>query len=328
MMMLLAAVLAFITVAGLGFVFAGGDSANTKTIKRAQAIVSAGPRDTRARGARAAASVNNQEVRRKQILQTLKDQDRKQRKATLAIAARLQQAGLATSVKTFWIMSSGFGLTLGAIALLFTQKPLIGLGVAFAAGLGLPRWVVSFLAKRRIKKFTEAFSDAIDIIVRGIKSGLPVHDCLKIIARESPEPLASEFQRMVENVGMGVAMDQALEKMYERMPTSELRFFTIVLAIQQKAGGNLAEALNNLSVVLRARKMMREKIKALSSEAIASSWIIGSLPPAVVLLITVTTPAYMAPMFSDPRGHLMLMGAGFWMSLGIFVMRKMINFKF
>ena len=328
MMMILAAVLAFITVAGLGFVFAGGDSGNAKTIKRAQAIVSAGPRDTRARGARAAASVNNQEVRRKQILQTLKDQDRKQRKATLAIAARLQQAGLAMSVKTFWIVSGGFGLSVGAIALLFTQKPLIGLGVAFAAGLGLPRWIVGFLAKRRIKKFTEAFSDAIDIIVRGIKSGLPVHDCLKIIGRESPEPLASEFLRMVENVGMGVTMEQALEKMYERMPTSELRFFTIVLAIQQKAGGNLAEALNNLSMVLRARKMMREKIKALSSEAIASSWIIGSLPPAVVLLITVTTPAYMAPMFSDPRGHLMLMGAAIWMSLGIFVMRKMINFKF
>lgn len=328
MMMILAAVLAFITVAGIGFVFAGGDSGNAKTIKRAQAIVSAGPRDTRARGARAAASVNNQEVRRKQILQTLKDQDRKQKKATLAITARLQQAGLTMSVKTFWIVSGALGLSLGAVALLLTQKPLIGLGIAFATGLGLPRWVVNFLAKRRIKKFTEAFSDAIDIIVRGIKSGLPVHDCLKIIGRESPEPLASEFLRMVENVGMGVAMDQALEKMYERMPTSELRFFTIVLAIQQKSGGNLAEALNNLSVVLRARKMMREKIKALSSEAIASSWIIGSLPPAVVLLITVTTPAYMAPMFSDPRGHMMLLGAAIWMSLGIFVMRKMINFKF
>jgi tight adherence protein B len=112
------------------------------------------------------------------------------------------------------------------------------------------------------------------------------------------------------------------------MPTNELRFFAIVLAIQQKTGGNLAEALNNLSVVLRGRKLMREKIKALSSEAIASSFIIGSLPPGVVTLISITSPKYMAPLFTDPRGHLMVLGAVFWMSLGIFVMRKMINFKF
>ncbi len=326
MLVAIVAVLAFITIGGIGWVFAGGDSGSARAAKRAQAIVSGGPRETRARGRTAV--TNSQEARRKQILKTLKEQERQQKKATLAIAARLQQAGLGMTVRTFWIASGVFGLVVAAIVLLATQKPLIALGLAFAAGFGLPRWVVGFLANRRIKKFTEAFSDAIDIIVRGIKSGLPVHDCLKIIGRESPEPLAGEFRRMVENVGMGMAMDQALEKMYERMPTSELRFFSIVLAIQQKAGGNLAEALNNLSTVLRARKMMREKIKALSSEAIASSFIIGSLPPGVVILITVTTPSYMAPMFSDPRGHLMLLGAAFWMSMGILVMRKMINFKF
>ncbi|MES2036030.1 MAG: type II secretion system F family protein [Pseudomonadota bacterium] len=329
MTMLLVAVLALITVGGFAFAFvgAGGDTSSAKTVKRAQAIVSAGPRDRKNR-ARDVAAANTQETRRKQILKTLKDQDKQQKKATLAIAARLRQAGLKTSVRAFWLMSSGFGLTLGAVVLLFTQKPLIALGVAFAAGLGLPRWIVSFLAKRRMKQFTEAFSDAIDIIVRGIKSGLPVHDCLKIIGRESPEPLAGEFRSMVENIGVGLTVEQALERMYERMPTSELRFFTIVLAIQQKAGGNLAEALNNLTVVLRARKMMREKIKALSSEAIASAFIIGCLPPSVVMLITVTTPKYMAPMFTDPRGNLMLLGAAIWMTLGIFVMRKMINFKF
>ena len=188
--------------------------------------------------------------------------------------------------------------------------------------------MVGFLAKRRTKKFTEAFSDAIDVIVRGIKSGLPVHDCLKIIGRESPEPLGSEFVRLVENIGMGMSVDQALEQMFSRMPTPELRFFTIVMAIQQKTGGNLAEALNNLSQVLRSRKLMREKIKALSSEAVASSFIIGSLPPGVVLLIMVTSPSYMAIMYSDPRGHLIMMFGAFWMALGIFVMRKMINFKF
>ncbi|MFA7263720.1 MAG: type II secretion system F family protein [Caulobacter sp.] len=326
MLTIIVAVLAFITIAGLGFAFAGGDSESTRATKRAQALVSGGSGESRVRGGRTPA--NSPEARRKAILKTLKDQDRRQKKATLSIAARLQQAGLTFTEKQFWIASAVFGLVIGALSLPFGRSPLIALGLAFAAGLGLPRWVVGFIAKGRMKKFTEAFSDAIDIIVRGIKSGLPVHDCLKIIGKESPEPLAGEFRRLVENVAMGLAMDQALEKMYERMPTNELRFFAIVLAIQQKTGGNLAEALNNLSVVLRGRKLMREKIKALSSEAIASSFIIGSLPPGVVTLISITSPKYMAPLFTDPRGHLMLMGAVIWMSLGIFVMRKMINFKF
>jgi tight adherence protein B len=204
----------------------------------------------------------------------------------------------------------------------------VALGLGGAMALGLPLWVVGFLAKRRTAKFTSAFSDAMDIIVRGIKSGLPVHDCLKIIARESPEPLRSEFNRLVENIGMGLTLDQALDKLNERMPTSEVRFFSIVMNIQQKTGGNLAEALNNLSMVLRSRKLMREKIKALSSEATASALIIGSMPPGVILMITVTTPAYMQPMYTDHRGWLMLGGGALWMGLGVFVMSRMINFKF
>jgi tight adherence protein B len=188
--------------------------------------------------------------------------------------------------------------------------------------------VLGFLGKRRTAKFTAAFSDAMDIIVRGIKSGLPVHDCLKIIARETPQPLAGEFHRLVENIGMGMNLDQALEKLYEHMPTAEVRFFSIVMSIQQKTGGNLAEALSNLSTVLRARKLMREKVKALSSEATSSAFIIGCLPPAVILLIMVWTPSYMQPMFTDHRGWLMLGGSAIWMGIGIFVMVRMINFKF
>ncbi|RYF94265.1 MAG: type II secretion system F family protein [Caulobacteraceae bacterium] len=325
MITILIAFLAFVTIAGLGFAFAGTGTSN-KATKRAQAIVSGAPRQDRKAVARAAA--NTPEARRKQILKTLKDQEKQQKKKTFNLQSKMLQAGLKGNVKAFWIVSGVVGVMVFVAVLLFQRNPLIALGAGFAAGFGLPRWVINFLAKRRIKKFTEHFSDAIDIIVRGIKSGLPVHDCLKIIGRESPEPLGAEFRSLVENVGVGVSIGDALEKMFQRMPTSELRFFAIVLAIQQKTGGNLAEALNNLSQVLRARKLMREKIKALSSEAIASSFIIGSLPPGVVILITVTTPAYMAPMFSDSRGHLMLMGAAFWMSCGIFVMRKMINFKF
>jgi tight adherence protein B len=225
-------------------------------------------------------------------------------------------------------MSAVLGVTLFIVAYVIKHIVLLDLGVGLVAAFGIPRWIVGFLAKRRLKKFTELFSDAIDVIVRGIRSGLPVHDCLKIIGRESPEPLGSEFTRLVENIGMGMTTDQALEQMYGRLPTSELRFFTIVMAIQQKTGGNLAEALNNLSQVLRSRKLMREKIKALSSEAVASASIIGVMPPAVVILIMITSPAYMSILFNDPRGQLTFLGGCLWMALGIFVMRKMINFKF
>jgi tight adherence protein B len=329
LMAVLAAVLAFIAVAGLGFAIAG-DNGQARTVKRAQAMVagSGGRAGKIERAARAGAAINSADSRRKQIIKTLKEQERQARKATVTLEARMRQAGLKINIKTFWIISAALGVSVCLVAFLAKHNVWIALGGGVIAGAGLPRWVVGFLAKRRTKKFTEAFSDAIDIIVRGIKSGLPVHDCLKIIGRESPEPLGSEFVRLVENIGMGVSIDQALEQMYSRMPTPELRFFTIVMAIQQKTGGNLAEALNNLSQVLRSRKLMREKIKALSSEAVASSFIIGSLPPAVVLLISVSSPSYMAIMYSDPRGHLLIMFGVFWMTLGIFVMRKMINFKF
>jgi tight adherence protein B len=326
MLFILAGVLGFITIAGLGFVLAGGgDGGSAKTVKRAQ-LITGGDRASLA--ARAKAAANSPDARRKQILKTLKEQDQQKKKASLTIAARLRAAGLGDNVQMFWIVSGVVGLLFGVVLLVLRQMPILALGAAFAAGLGLPRWVVDMMAKARTKKFTEAFSDAIDIIVRGIKSGLPVHDCLKIIGKECPEPLAGEFRMLTENTGMGMSMEQALERMYERMPTNELRFFTIVLTIQAKTGGNLAEALGNLSTVLRARKLMAEKIKALSAEAVASAFIIGSLPPGVVVLISITAPTYMAPMFSDQRGHFMLMIAAFWMACGIFVMRKMINFKF
>ena len=320
--LIIAAVLAFVTVGGLGFVFAG-DGGRTRTMKRAQAIAGSGREKSRAKAATA-----DPNARRKQILQSLKEQERQQRKASLNLGARLVQAGLPKNIPAFWAISAALGVVVIAVLTFFTHKPLIAFAIGFAAAFGLPQWVVSLLGQRRIKQFSELFSDAIDVIVRGIKSGLPVHDALKVIGRESPEPLGGEFIRLVENIGMGMTVEQALEKMYERSPTPELRFFTIVLSIQSKTGGNLAEALGNLSQVLRARKLMREKIKALSSEAVASAFIIGSLPPGVMALIMFTAPDYMSKMFTDPRGNTMLIISGAVMAMGIFVMRKMINFKF
>lgn len=325
MLFILAGILGFITIAGLGFAFVGGDSQAAKASKRAQMIGVGGAERQAAKGKSAP---NPTDLRRQTILKALKEQERRQKKATLSIAARMQAAGLGPNVRMFWIVSLGLGVGVTLLVLALGQAIWIALGAGFAAGAGLPRWVLAALSQNRIRKFTEAFSDAIDIIVRGIKSGLPLHDCLRIIGQESPEPLAGEFRMLTENVAMGVPLDAALDKMHERMPTNELRFFAIVLAIQQKTGGNLAEALGNLSAVLRARKMMKEKIKALSAEAVASAVIIGALPPGVIVLISVTSPAYMQPLFTDPRGHLMLLVAAIWMSIGVFVMRKMINFRF
>lgn len=318
----LIAVLSFITLAGLGFAFSGGGS-SAKAVKRAQGF--AGGTDKR-RG-KEAKSPQTGEARRRQIMAQLREAEKRDRKVRVTIAAKLRQAGLTMDTRSFWILSATVGLVICAVAFLTGQKPYVALGLGFAGGLGLPQWTLGFLAAGRIKKFTGEFANAVDVIVRGIKSGLPVHECFRIIGREFAAPLGPEFQRLIENIGMGMTPEQALEKMYERMPTPELRFFCIVIGIQARTGGNLAEALSNLSAVLRSRKLMREKVKALSSEATASAMIIGCLPPAVIILVTLTTPSYMMILFQDIRGHLMLLAGGVWMALGIFVMKRMISFK-
>jgi tight adherence protein B len=322
----LIAVVAFAIVVAIGFAFAGGETSKDKAVKRAQAMTGPAQRDAR-RGARAQAA-NSPEARRKQIIKSLQDQERQQKKVRLTLVNKLHQAGLNFTVPQFWIGSGVFGVVVAIAAFLGHINPLVGIGIGVCGAFGVPHWVLGFLAKRRTNKFTLIFSDAMDIIVRGIKSGLPVHDCLKIIGRETSEPLAGEFRRLVENLGMGVSLDQALEKVYERMPTSEVRFFSIVMNIQQKTGGNLAEALNNLSTVLRSRKLMREKVKALSAEATSSAMIIGCLPPGVVVMIMIMQPTYMTVMFTDHRGWLLLGISAIWMSIGVFVMARMINFKF
>jgi tight adherence protein B len=327
MLPILAAFLAFITIGGLGWVLVGGDDDTAQAVKRAKAM--GGARDVKAAKRTAAAAVaNTPEARRKQILAQLQDVERRERKARMTMAAKLKQAGLSMSLRTFIIISVVAGVLSFLLALLLGLNLFLALGVGVAAGLGLPRWIVGHLGKKRMKKFSLAFPDAVDILVRGIKTGLPVHDCFKIIARESPEPLAGEFQRLVEGMGVGMTLSQSLAKMYERMPTPELNFFAIVIAIQQKSGGNLAEALSNLTTVLRARRLMGEKIKALSSEAVASAGIIASLPPVVMIMVSLSSPGYMSLLFTDMRGQLMLLASAIWMAIGVFTMKRMISFKF
>jgi tight adherence protein B len=201
-------------------------------------------------------------------------------------------------------------------------------GLAFAAGFGLPRWGLSYLKKRREAAFLRALPDAVDVIVRGIKAGLPLFESIKVVAADSPEPLRGEFLAIIETQAIGIPLGEACTRLYERMPVPEANFFGIVIAIQQKSGGNLSEALGNLSKVLRDRKKMAEKIQAMSMEAKASAGIIGSLPPIVMLLVWMSTPDYISLLWTHPTGQLMLVGCVVWMSIGIMVMKKMINFDF
>jgi tight adherence protein B len=278
-------------------------------------------------------------LRRKQMAdatKALRDREeatRKNKTVGRSIEERIRQAGFTFPVSTFWIASAVLGVAVGA-GMFFgagmneSWKILVCIGMAFAAGLGAPRWYLGMAIKGRQKKFVGQFADAIDVIVRGVKSGLPLNECLRMIAKESPQPLGAEFQIVCDAVAMGVPIDQALDRMYQRTPIQEVNFFNIVLAIQQKAGGNLSEALGNLSNVLRSRKLLREKIKALSSEAKASAMIIGALPIIVIILVYFSTPEYILTLFTTELGNLILLIAAGLMGCGIYIMRQMINFDF
>jgi tight adherence protein B len=326
MVVILAALLAFIAVSAVGFVLATAGQGQ-RAAKRTQAIVSSRGRNEKVQRTSARSAQVDNDQRRRQIVRSLKDNERKQRAAAFSLSNRLHQAGLKIQVPIFCMGAGGLGVAVAGLAIFMHQKLLLALPMGFVAAVGFPLWVLGFLAKQRRAKFVLIFADAVDIIVRGIRSGLPLHDCLKVIGKESPEPLAGEFRWLVENLSLGMPIDQAMDKVVERMPVPELRFFAIVLNIQQKAGGNLGEALANLSAVVRSRRMMREKVKALASEAVASACIIGALPPIVMGLIQMTNPTYLSILFVDPRGHMWLAAGAVSMTIGIFVMRKMINFK-
>ena len=228
------------------------------------------------------------------------------------------------------VISVIVGCVLFVGALIGNAGLLPAAGIGFVGAFGLPRWLLSFFKKRRESKFLNAFPDAVDIVVRGVKAGLPLLDCMKMITVEAPEPLKSEFRAIIETQAIGIPLGEACGKLYERMQVPEANFFGIVIAIQQKAGGNLAEALGNLSRVLRDRKKMKGKIQAMSQEAKASASIIGALPVAVMTLVWVTSPQYINLLFTEPLGNVMLVGSVMWMSMsmGILVMKKMINFDF
>jgi tight adherence protein B len=271
----------------------------------------------------------SQRTRREQVEGSLKDLDaRRQKEKKLPLGTRLTQAGLNWTPQKFMIISGILAAVAFVIAMLGGGGVLAALGLAFAAGFGLPRWSLGYLKTRREKAFLKALPDAVDVIVRGIKAGLPLFESIKVVAADAPEPLKGEFLAIIETQAIGMPLGDACARLFERMPVPEANFFGIVIAIQQKSGGNLSEALGNLSKVLRDRKKMAEKIQAMSMEAKASAGIIGSLPPIVMLLVYLSTPEYISVLWIHPTGQLMLVGCVVWMSMGIFVMKRMINFDF
>jgi len=277
----------------------------------------------------ARAADKNQRSRREQVETSIKDLEARRRKESkVPLSSRLTQAGLDWSTQKFMIVSGILAAACFLVAILSGGGLLSAAGLAFAAGLGLPRWSLSYLKKRREAKFLKALPDAVDVIVRGIKAGLPLFESIKVVAADAPEPLKSEFLAIIETQAIGMPLGEACTRLFERMPVPEANFFGIVIAIQQKSGGNLSEALGNLSKVLRDRKKMAEKIQAMSMEAKASAGIIGSLPPIVMLLVYLSTPDYISLLWTHPTGQLMLVGCAVWMSAGIFVMKRMINFDF
>ncbi len=270
-----------------------------------------------------------QKSRRDVIEATLKEFDeRNKKKKRRPLAVRIAQAGLKWSKRQFMIISAVIGVGFALLGLFVGAGPATSAVLGFAGAFGVPVWLLSFLKKRREAKFLNAFPDAVDIIVRGIKAGLPLLNSLKMIISESPEPVKSEMRSIVETQAIGLPLGDACGKLYESIPVPEANFFGIVISIQQRAGGNLAEALGNLSRVLRDRKKMQAKIKAMSQEAKASAAIIGALPIAVMLMVYVSSPSYISLLFTEPLGHLMLAGSALWMATGVMVMKKMINFDF
>jgi tight adherence protein B len=267
--------------------------------------------------------------RRDSVENTLKEfEERHKKSKSVPLSVRLAQAGLTWSKNQYLVVSMIIGIVMFLGGLVGNAGLPAAAGLGFAGAFGLPRWLLAYLKKRREAKFLNAFPDAVDIVVRGVKAGLPLLDCMKMITAESPEPLKSEFRAIIETQAIGISLGEACGKLYERMPVPEANFFGIVIAIQQRAGGNLAEALGNLSRVLRDRKKMKGKIQAMSQEAKASAAIIGALPVAVMSLVWVTSPQYINLLFTEPLGHIMLAASVVWMAMGVLVMKKMINFDF
>lgn len=322
---LIYAFLAFVMIAALGFAFVpgmlGGNRAN-KRIKALQGDIQANRRESNAERQR--------DTRRKNIQQTLKAQTDQMGKNSrrVPIQAQIFQAGMKIKARDFIRNQIIVGVVVFVLTFLF-QVPLLFAAVfGLAGGYLLPKMYLNFRRKRFQAKFVDELPNAVEAIVRGVKSGLPLNDSFRLVAKEGKEPLRSEFARILDQQAVGKSMQEAVTILFDRVPTPEVNFFIVVITVQAQAGGNLSEALGNLGRVLRNRKKMKQKISAMSSEAKSSAGIIGSLPFVVAGLVSLVQPTYLVPLYSTPIGQVCLGVAALMMSMGVFIMRKMIQFDF
>jgi tight adherence protein B len=301
--------------------------AATSALDRQIEIISAG-------SVAAARGTRDDRPRKRSVEETLGEAAEQQRakakkNAKPPLIVRLRQADLAWTKNTYYLVCVATGIaSFLAISITTGLGTLPTVGFSISAGLLFPHIYLTGRRSRRFKRFGAEFPNSIDVIVRGVKAGLPLVDCLKIVAAEAQQPVKGEFKKLIEDQTLGMPLDEAVQRLPERIPVSEASFFAIVIAIQSRTGGSLAEALGNLSKVLRERKKMQAKIRAMSAEAKASGGIIGALPIIVAGLVYLTSPDYIALLFTTAIGNLVLVACGVWMLVGILVMRKMINFDF
>jgi tight adherence protein B len=322
---LILAVLAIVSIAAAGFALVPSmlGSSRAETRRRAfQGDINANRRENYAE--------KNRDARRKSVQQVLKTQTAalEKSKRRVPLQTQLFQAGMSVKKEAFIRNSAILGVAL-FIACFLLQVPLVFAAVFGIAGAYL---VPKFYVARRRKKYCNLYLDelpnAVEAIVRGVKTGLPLNDSMRIVAKEAREPVRSEFQRVIDQQAIGKTMQEAVQVLYDRVPMPEVNFFIVVITVQQQAGGNLSEALGNLSRVLRNRKKMKHKVKAMSSEAKSSAMIIGSLPFIMAGLISIATPGYLTPLVSSNIGFFWLGVSALLMSTGIFIMNRMIQFDF
>ena len=316
--------LAVVAIGALGFALVPALAGNRRAEKRIRALqgdVQANRRENQAERTR--------ETRRKTVQQAVKAQtaqlnrDRKR----VPLQQMIFQAGLKTTKRAFIRNSIIVGVVVFLITFVLQVPILFALVFGAAGGYLLPRFWLGRRRKKLQNQFLDELPNAVEAIVRGVKSGLPLNDSMRLVAREAKEPVKSEFQRVLDQQSLGKSMTEAITVLFERVPLPEVNFFVVVITVQQQAGGNLSEALGNLARVLRNRKKMKAKVKAMSSEAKASAGIIGSLPFIVAALVSATSPTYLLPLFTTTTGQVWLGIAFVMLLMGTLVMRKMVSFE-
>lgn len=302
------------------------------------ALAFSGPSTTKAKTRRLAAlkdryAVSTEAVMAAQMRKTI--QSRRQSTGGLAayiprreeMVKRLQRTGRNWNVSQYSFAAMGIFLGVAMLLLLFRTPFLLAVLFGAFVAVGLPHLAINFLIGRRVNNFTTRFPDAIDLLVRGLRAGLPITETFTVVAQELPGPVAEEFKSIVERIRIGNSMEAALQETADKLETPEFQFFCIAIAIQRETGGNLAETLSNLSDVLRKRSQMKLKIRAMSSEARASAYILGALPFLVFGAVSFINPEYVGGFFSDQRLMIAAAAGLFWMSIGAFIMAKMVNFE-